>query len=223
MVRVAVDSLILIGNGFLVVLYGLWAHLPVVLVWPVAIGVVGLLDRHVSRRAGHRPRRHERGAVQQASSMGQWKTLGLAAVWTIAGVITPAPVPAIGLAMWLGLLIAPLLIPMEQDQILNRLKWMLAVYTAAVIGFVTLMRSELSPRAVSAWSRGLGQPGGGQALETAVVSSITPYAAAMLWVIGPLMYFAYIAQRFAVQSKTKVTPWATVEERIGRLRTRGEG
>jgi hypothetical protein len=76
---------------------------------------------------------------------------------------------------------------------------------------------------VSAWSRGLGQPGGGQALETAVVSSITPYAAAMLWVIGPLMYFAYIAQRFAVQSKTKVTPWATVEERIGRLRTRGEG
>lgn len=124
-----------------------------VLVWPVAVDVV-LLDCHVSRQAGHRPPCHERGAWQQASSMGQWKTLGLAAVWTIAGVITTAPGPALGLAMWLGLLIAPLLIPMEQDQIVDRLKWMLAVYTAAVIGFVMLMCSELSPRAVSAWSRG---------------------------------------------------------------------
>jgi uncharacterized membrane protein len=217
-----VDILILVANGFLAVLYWLAGHWAVVLVWPIAIAIVMLLDGEVSRRAGHRPRRRGRGKVQRESPTAYANTLGLAMLWSVVAVVAPAPIPYIGLAMWVGLLATPMAIAMERDQILTRLRWMLTIYTAAAGGFLLLMRAQLSPQALAAWSRSLGQPGAGEALQTAVYSSITPYAAGALWVIGPLMYFGYIAQRFAVHSKTKVSPWATVEDRIQDVRGRGE-
>ncbi len=218
-----VDGLTLMGNGFLAFLYWFWDHALVALTWPLAAGGLVFLDGEIARQAGHRARRHGRGKVQQESGSVYLGTVGLAAAWTVVGLISPSPIPLIGLAMWATLLLTPLAIPMERAQVLSRLKWMLAVYTAAVAGFFLLMRSELSPQALAAWSRNLGQVGSGAALEAAVIGSITPYAATVLWVIGPLMYFGYVAQRFAVHSKTRVSPWMTVEARIRQLRGRGEG
>lgn len=217
-----VDILTLTANGLLASLYWLGDHWAVVMVWPVAIAVMTLLDGESSRRAGHRPRRRGRGNVQRSSTIAYQGTLGLAAAWTVVGILSPAPVPYVGLAMWVGLLATPMMIPLERDQILGRLKWMLSIYTAASAAFLFLARADLSPQALLAWSRQLGQSGGGEALQTAVISSIAPYGAAMLWVIGPLMYFGYIAQRFAVHSKTKIDPWSTVEDRIRDIRGRGE-
>lgn len=218
----AVDVLIITMNGFLVILYWLVAHLPVVLTWPVSVAVAVLLDGGVARQAGFRPRRYGRGAVQRAGNTAQWSTMALAAMWTAAGLWSPAPIPLIGLAMWLALFLTPMSIPMERDALLSRLKWMLSVYTAGVLGFLFLLHAQLSPQALLEWSRHLGQPSSGALLASAVVSSVTPYAAALLWVIGPLMYFGYIAQRFAVHSKTRVNPWKSVEARIRELRARGE-
>jgi hypothetical protein len=216
------DVLVLFANGLLVMLYWLWAHAPVVLCWPLAVGVALLLDAEAARRAGHRPRRYDRGAAQRESPTSYLGTAALALVWTAVGLAAPAPIPFIGLAMWLCLLVVPLAVPLEREQLLGRMKWMLAVYAAAVAGFLLLLRSQLSPAALMAWSQRLGQPGGGEALAGAVVSSVVPYAALMLWVVGPLMYFGYVAQRFAVHWKTRVNPWLTVEERIRQLRGRGE-
>jgi len=216
------DLLILTANGLLVVLYWLWSHLPVALTWPLAAGVVVLLDGDVSRRAGHRPRRYGRGRVQRESVTAYLSTPLLALLWTVVGLAAPPPIPLIGLAMWACLLLVPLTIPMEREHLLSRLKWMLATYAAAVGAFLLLLKTQLSPAALAAWSRSLGRPGAGEGLEAAVVSSVVPYAALMLWVVGPLMYFGYVAQRFAVHAKTRVSPWATVEERIRRLRGRGE-
>ncbi|HEC36008.1 MAG TPA: hypothetical protein ENI39_05680 [Anaerolineae bacterium] len=216
------DVLILTANGFLAVLYWLTDHAPVALSWPLAVGVVALLDTEVSRRAGHRPRRYTRGKAQRESPAAYLGTLLLALFWTAVGLAAPPPIPLIGLGMWGCLLLTPLTIPMEREHLLSRLKWMLTVYAAAAAAFLLLLRSELSPQALAAWSRSLGRPGGGEALESAVISSVVPYAALMLWVIGPLMYFGYVAQRFAVHAKTRVNPWQTVEERIRQLRGRGE-
>ncbi len=214
--------IILTANGLLVILYWLWAHLPVALSWPLAAGVVLLLDRDVSRRAGHRPRRYGRGRVQRESFTAYLGTPLLALLWTAVGLAAPPPIPFIGLGMWVCLLLVPLTIPMEREHLLSRLKWMLAVYAVAVAGFLLLLKMQLSPAGLAAWSRQLGRPGAGESLEAAVVSSVVPYAALMLWVIGPLMYFGYVAQRFGVHTKTGVSPWATAEEQIRRLRGRGE-
>lgn len=216
------DSLVLTVNGLLLILYWLWDHAAVVLAWPAAVGVVLLLDAGSGQRAGHRPRRYGRGATRRESLTAYLGTLLLVLFWTVVGLTAPPPIPFIGLAMWACLLLVPLTIPMEREPLLSRLKWMLGVYTAAVAGFLLLVRSQLSPAALAAWSRQLGQPGGGEALAGAVVSSVVPYAALMLWVIGPLMYFGYVAQRFAVHAKTRVNPWVTVEEHIQQLRSRGE-
>ena len=216
------DALILTANGLLVVLYWLWSHLPVVLTWPLAVGVLLLADRDVSRRAGHRPRRYGRGRVQRESVTAYLGTPLLALFWTAVGLAAPPPIPLIGLGMWACLLLVPLTIPLEREHVLSRLKWMLAVYAAAAAGFLLLLKMQLSPAGLAAWSRSLGRPGAGEGLEAAVVSSVVPYAALMLWVVGPLMYFGYVAQRFGVHAKTRVSPWATAEEVIRRLRGRGE-
>jgi hypothetical protein len=217
-----VDVLVLTADGLLAILYWLWDHAPVALVWPLAAGVAVLLEGDVSRRAGHRSRRYRRGAIQVASAAPYLGLTLLAAFWTAVALAAPQPIPAIGLAMWACLLVAPLAIHMERDQLLARLKWMVAVYGAAVAAFLLLGQAELSPRALAAWSRTLGQPGGGEILEEALVSSVAPYAALMLWVVGPLMVFGYVAQRFAVHWRTRVSPWDSVEARIRSLRGRGE-
>ena len=216
------DIGILTINGLLAVLYWLVAHLPVALSWLTALAVGLLLDRPAGRLAGHRARRYERGAAQHESPTSYLGTVGLAAFWTAVGLAAPAPIPFLGLAMWVCLLVVPLTIPIEREHLLSRFKWMLAAYAAAVAGFLLFLSAQLSPAALAAWSRNLGQQGGGEALAGAMVSSIAPYAALMLWVIGPLTYFAYAAQRFAVHAKTRVSPWATVERRIRELRGRGE-
>jgi len=216
------DLSILTVNGFLAILYWLWSHLPVALTWPLAAGVVVLLDGDVSRRAGHRPRRYGRGKAQRESLTAYLGTPLLALLWTAVGLAAPPPIPLIGLGMWACLLLVPLTIPLEREHLLSRLKWMLATYAAAVGAFLLLLKVQLSPAALAAWSRQLGRPGAGEGLEAAVVSSVVPYAALMLWVVGPLMYFGYVAQRFAVHAKTRVSPWATAEERIRALRSRGE-
>lgn len=222
LIQTLTDALVLTANGLLVVLYWLWAHLPVALSWPLAAGVLLVLDADVSRRAGHRPARYGRGAVQRESLWAYAGTPALAALWTAVGLAAPPPIPWIGLAMWACLFVVPLTIALEREHLLSRLKWMLAVYAAAVGAFLILLKTQLSPAALLAWSRQLGQPGSGEILATAVTSSVTPYAALMLWVVGPLMFFGYVAQRFAVHAKTRVSPWATVEDRIRQLRARGE-
>lgn len=216
------EVLVLTANGLLVILYWLWEHTALVLTWPLAVGVAFLLDSEAGRRAGHRPRRYARGAAQRQSAAACLGTLLLALCWTAVGLSAPAPIPLIGLLIWLCLLITPLTIPLEREPLLARLKWMLAVYTAAVAAFLFLVRSQLSPAALAAWSRQLGQAGGGEVLAKSVISSVVPYGVLMLWVVGPLMIFGYVAQRFAVHAKTRVNPWLTVEERIRQLRGRGE-
>lgn len=216
-----INTLILIANGLLVVLYWLWDHLPVALSWPLAAGVL-LLDADVSRRSGHRPGRYGRGSVQRESLTVYLGTPVLALLWTWVGLSAPPPIPWIGLAMWVCVLAVPWAIALEREHLLSRLKWMLTVYTIAAGAFLLLLRTQLSPAALLAWSRQLGQPGSGEILAQAVVSSVTPYAALMLWVIGPLLFFGYVAQRLAVYARTRVSPWATVEDRIRQLRARGE-
>ncbi len=220
--RALLDALVLTANGLLVVLYWFWDHLPVVLSWPLAAGVALLLDTDVSRRAGHRPARYGRGATNRASAFSYLSTPALAALWTLVGLAAPPPIPWIGLAMWACVFLLPLMIPIEREHLLGRMKWMLGVYAVAVGAFLLFLRMQLSPAALLAWSRQLGQPGSGEILASAVVNSVTPYAALMLWVVGPLMFFGYVAQRFAVHSKTRVSPWATIEARIRQLRARGE-
>lgn len=217
-----VDVLVLTANGLLVVLYWIRDHLPVVLSWPLAATVTVLLDSSVVRKAGHRARRYGRGQLQQASWTSYLFTPLLAVFWTVVALVAPAPIPSIGLGMWTCLLIAPLMIAPERDHLLQRLRWFIAVYAVATTGFLILLRSRLSAAALAGWSRALGEAGGGEALAGLIFSSIVPWAAVLLWVILPLTYFGYVAQRFAMNWRTKVSPWDTIERRIARLRGRGE-
>jgi hypothetical protein len=222
MANAASTWLIYSVNGFLVILYFAIEHLPLVLSWIAGLGVLILLDTEVAEAPGHRPLRYGRGQIRRESITHYLYTPTLLVLWTLVALKAPSPIPWIGALMWLSLLLVPLCIPLERPHLVSRLKWLLATYTIMVGAFILLLSFQLSPEANAAWSKYLHQPGSGEIVYRAILSSVVPYALLMLWIIAPMMFFGYIIQRFAIQSKTIVAPWMTVEQRIRELRTRGE-
>jgi|GEM_PF-2496637 len=210
------------ANGLLVLTYWVLDHLPLILSWVFGLGVLVFLDTEAAQVPGHRPLRYGQGKLQRESLIPYLSTPALLILWTPIALKAPNPVPWIGMLMWASCLFVPLSIPLERPHLTSRLKWLLATYILMVAALLLLLNFQLSEEANAAWSKYLRQPGSGEIVYRAIVSSVVPYALLVIWVIAPMMFFGYIIQRFAIQSKTKVAPWLTIEERIRQLRTRGE-
>lgn len=220
--RTILDILILTANGLLAVVWWLGEHWALAGILAIAAGVALFLDRPSGRQVAGRARRYGRGTVGRAPVTIYAGTALLAVAWTAIAAIVPAPIPQIGLLMWACLLLVPLMVPIEREPLRDRLRWLLWTYTAFVGGFMLLLRAQLNAATVLAWSRQAGIVGGGEAMLGGVVSSLTPYAALILWGLFPMTFFGYVATRLGMHRSTVVSPWRTVEQRIGDLRNRGE-
>lgn len=224
------DRLILTGltlatywlNGLLAALYWLADHWAALAALAVAAAMIWLVDGALSRQAGQRARRYERGTVNLAARSPHLVPLGVALAWTLAAWITPPPVPQIGLAMWVGALVTPLTLPLGKRHIGHTLRWLIAGYTALLLLFWLAVRFPLSPTAAAAWSERLQTLGAGESLDWAIRAQIIPYATLLIWYIFPASYFGLIFQQFATQRRLLVNPWATVAERLAAWRNRGD-
>jgi hypothetical protein len=220
--RVIADTLTLTANGLLAVLYWLWDHAVTLGVIPLALVVMGH-DRRAAAYAGQRVRRYDRGQVLRYSRFAAYApTIGLAAAWMAAAWGVAFPVDLLGLLMWAALVFVPLVMPMERSNVVQRLKWFIGIYTGLALAFLVLLRAQLSPAALAAWSRTMGQQGGGQSLQVMVVDSLVPWAALILWGIYPAMFFGYIAERLHVHRQSLRAPWQDAAARITNIVGRGE-
>jgi hypothetical protein len=209
-------------NGLLALLYWLGEHWAALAALVVALLSARLLDAPQAQLAGARPRRYDRGQTQAAPPTLDLPVALLGLVWTVVAWITPAPVPYIGLAMWLTALGANLALPLGKRYLIHRLRWFIGLYAALVLGFWAIVRTPLSPAQAAAWSEKLRAVGAGEALEEALRSQFVPYLALLIWAILPLTYFGYVAQQLATQRRLLVSPWTSVQQRIADLRGRGE-
>ncbi len=215
-------TLIYTGNGLLALLYGLADHWAALAALGLAAAGLYLVDAPLGRAAGGRSLRYGRGATQLARPAlvpGGWLP---ALLWLLAAWFTPAPVPLIGLGMWLAALAVPLALPLEKRYLVNRLRWFIGVYAALALGFLLLARHPLTFAQAAAWSERLQTTGGGEALEWAVRAQFIPYLALVLWVVYPLTYFGYVAQQLATQRRLLVAPWQSAAARLAAVRARGE-
>jgi hypothetical protein len=212
-------------NGLLAALYWLVDHWPAGASLACALAIARWIERpHVTPtlaapgRYGRAPRvpRRQRWAALQPH-LG---TLGLAAAWTLVALTTPAPVPVIGLAMWLAALLAPLSLPFAQRPVVHRLRWFIGAYTALVAAFRLLARHPLSPAQAAAWSNQLRSVGAGEALDQALRSQFLPYLALVIWGVLPLTYFGWVVQHLGVQRHLLRAPWRALPRRLADLRTR---
>ena len=209
------------ANGLLAILYWLADHWPALTGLALAIVAAVFVDAPQARLAGEKPRRYDRGHVRLQRPTTHLPTLGIGVLWALAAWITPAPVPYIGLAMWLGAIVAPLALPVGKRYLAHRLRWFIGVYAALCLGFWFINRFPLSPQQAAAWSERMQATGAGEALELAIRAQFIPYVALIMWAIFPLTYFGYLAQQLAVQRRFLISPFTSVQERIAAIRARG--
>jgi hypothetical protein len=209
-------------NGLLAVLYWLADHWPALTGSILTIVAAVFVDAPQARLAGDKPRRYDRGHVRLQRPATHLPTLGIGMLWTLAAWITPAPVPYIGLAMWIGAIVAPLALPVGKRYLAHRLRWFIGVYAALCLGFWFINRFPLSPQQAAVWSERMQATGAGEALELAIRGQFIPYVALIMWAIFPLAYFGYLAQQLAVQRRFLISPFTSVQDRIAAIRARGE-
>jgi hypothetical protein len=210
-------------NGILAVLYWLLDHWPAIGGLVLSLVATTFVEAPQARLAGNKPRRYDRGTVQQHRRITtHWPSLSIGILWAVAAGITPAPVPYIGLLMWMGAIVAPLALPVGKRYLAHRLRWFIGVYSALCLGFWLINRFPLSPQQAAAWSERMQAAGAGEALELAIRAQFLPYVALLMWAIFPLAYFGYLTQQLAVQRRFLISPFTSVQDRIAAIRTRGE-
>ena len=209
-------------NGCLALTYWLGAHWTALASLLPAGACYVLLDTNLARTAGERSRRYGRGVVQLARPGIAPATWLPALLWLVAAWLVPAPVPLIGLAMWIAALILPLALPLERRFLIHRLRWFIAAYAGLGLGFYLLARYSLSMPQAAAWSALFQTAGSGEALGWSIRTSVAPYLALILWVIYPLTYFGIVAQHALQNRGLLISPWQSAQQRLAAVRARGE-
>ena len=216
--QAGIDILILTANGGLAILYWLWHHALAVLAWPIAGAVMVFLE--APAHATGKVRRYDDRQVRRFSLASHLSTVLLLAVWTFVAFSLPLPIPAIGLCFWLTFFVVPLGIPEERDELTATLRWFVWGYTLLCLVFYLFLSVQLSPQALLAWGQLVGQQGGGEAMQTNVVSWAVPWATLILWVLYPASTAVYVFSRIKMHRRSVRNPAATIKTRLLELRTR---
>jgi len=213
------DFGILLLNGFLTVVYFCWEQGPTLLSLVMAALIAVGPDRSVQRVAGHRPRRRERGAVVKATPVAMIATLIVAAVWTVASLLSRSPVTLWGMALWVALLVGALALPQERENVLWTHKGLILGYAAMAVGLRLIFQSPVD---TAGWSELMGVEQGGTALLAMVRQALAPWVVITVWAVYPVAYLVVLAQRLFINRTRLISPMASARDTFEALRTRGE-
>lgn len=212
------DNAIIVLNGLLVVLYFFARILPQILASLGAAAVL-LIDRQERAVAAATPSRPGMKAPQRPVSHYLEATTAISwALWLIASLIFPSPVPWLGAAMWL--VAAPAALATGQDR-MSTLHWLkrgILVYALALIG----LRIALAMGSADflAWSAALGNA------ETA--ARAIGYATGIISIVGvwavwygiPIGYASFIIQRLLTLPADVTAPLKSAADIVRSIRYR---
>jgi hypothetical protein len=220
--QVAMDGLVYLANGLLVVGYLLTERLAHLLALACSLLIAGTFDRVVQRQAVFAPQRYEAGAVLPSRmprtaqvitglAIGLW----LAATWSFQSLV-----PAIGAAMWIAGFMALLVMPQQRWSLLWSTKAYLILYSLTVIGFRLYLwqAARVSPQALAEVFGGTEPAARVLAQNT---GTFTTVGAWLLWAILPAGYFVLLLQNWLAQPMSVVGPLQGAQDLLATLRTRG--
>ena len=210
--------LVVWANGLLTLAYAAWDNAALIVSAACGLAILFTHDRAVQRMAGGRALRYGRGARVQASYRSHVETLITLLVWCAAALLSAPPIPLIGMAMWVGFLVALKLVPQERESLLFRQKSMIAVYGLLAIALRLALSYSPDVERMAFALRGRGEAG---QLFDSIRDGLLPYVALVMWVMYPLGYFGMIAQRFAINRGSLLSS-GTPEDVVRALRHRGE-
>ena len=222
--RAAVDLLVYLANGALVIAYFLADRAPHLASLAIALVICVTFDRMAQRQAVFAPSRYGLEAVK-ASRMprtAQAITVGALALWLLATWSYRSLVPLIGALMWAGGLTALLVMPQQRWSLLWSTKAYLILYSLAVLAFrfYLLQTTLLSPEQLAEVFGGAEPAARVLAQNTGTFATIGSW---LLWVILPAGFFGLLLQNWLAQPMSLVGPLQGAQEVLATLRTRGNG
>ena len=206
-------------NGGLSVIYFLADHLALLIAIACAAMVIGLFDRWLIDLARSTPARQGRAAPRRAVNRPYARTAITLGLWLIAASLYPAPVPELGAAMWLGTVVAVLLLPTERAAVLGACKNLILTYALMLLGFLWYVNTTAQASARE-WAAIIG--GVGEAQQTLAQNQnliLTIGTIGLTW-SGPLAAAIYLWGRLKAQLDSLAAPWQSMAEIVREIRTR---
>ncbi|MBU1749235.1 MAG: hypothetical protein KKA73_16235 [Chloroflexi bacterium] len=219
-----IDQALYTVNSLLWVVYWLEDHLP--LLAAVAAGLVVLLvfDRWVQQDAHSRALRPDRAATGvQGVEMHVTQVLTLLALglWVLAALGFQTPVPELGAAMWLGMVLLLALLPAEREAVQWRLKGLILGYALLLLAFRWYL-GVVSTIDARDWAAALGSVDEAQrvlAQNKGIFETLGIWAA---WFAVPFAFGSYAVQKVLANRLSLEAPFRRAETVIRAIRTRGE-
>jgi len=209
-------------NGGLRVIYALGDHGPQLIGLLCALIMAGLLDRWTVALITATPSRANQSAphrAQRAQPRPYLTTILTFVVWAVAGGLWPAPVPALGAAMWVATVLTVLLLPTERVPVLARGKSLIASYAVVLIvgrWFLT-QTAAATPREWAALVGGVGEAQDVLAQNRSLIVTLLTLGVTV-W--GPAATLLYLGQRVQLHLGSLVNPWQTAADIVREIQTR---
>ncbi len=206
-------------NGILRVGYFLADHVAALMAIACALFVGLVFDRWLADLATTTPARQGRPAPRRVTYRPYLRTAVTAVLWIIASSLYPAPVPELGAAMWVAVIVVTLLLPTERAPILSNGKNIILTYACALLGFLWYVNTtaSASPREWAAIIGGVGAAQDTLAQNQSLVLTIGTIG--LTW-SGPLATALYLFKRLTAHMESLANPWHSAAEILREIRTR---
>ena len=217
------DGLILIVNGFLLVLYSLAGQLPLLLSLGCALLVALVFDPQAQQWTQFMPGRASRPGADTTPAMRQHQLVtGVAALlWTVASSLYPSPVPWLGLLMWLLTVVGLLLLPAERVSLLWRGKTFIAVYALALLAFRAYL-ALLGRASPQAWAAVMGSSAEAERVLATNRGLLTTIGFWVSCFALPAAQVVYLVQRLTTHPMSLLGPRLRPADIVRAIRTRGK-
>jgi len=218
-----VDMLVLLANGFLLVLYALAGQLPLLLSLGCALLVALVFDPQTQDWSQFMPGRDLRPATEPSQPRRQQQVLtGAAALaWIVASSLFPSPVPWLGLLMWLTTVAGLLLLPAERVSLLWRGKTFVAVYSLALLGFRGYL-ALLGAASPEAWAVVMGSSAEAQRVLASNRGLLTTIGFWVTCFALPAAQVVYLVQRLTTHPLSLLGPRMRPADIVRAIRTRSQ-
>ena len=206
-------------NGGLRLIYALGDLGPQLVSLLAALIMTGLLDRWTVALVTTVPSRSNQPVPHRSQPRPYLATVLTFIIWAIASGLWPAPVPALGAAMWIATVIAVLLLPVERVPVLARGKSLIASYAVVLIvgrWFLT-QTAAATPRDWAALVGGVGEAQDVLAQNRSVITTLITLGVTV-W--GPAATLLYLGQRVQLHLGSLVNPWQTAADIVREIQTR---
>ena len=217
------DGLVLLANGFLLVLYFLAGRLPLILSLGCALLVALVFDPQAQEWTQFMPGRTLRPGVDQPQPQRQHQVLtGAAALfWMVASSLFPSPVPWLGLLMWVLTVAGLLLLPAERVSLLWRGKTFISVYSLALLAFRGYL-ALLGAASPEAWAAVMGSSAEAQRVLASNRGLLTTIGFWVACFALPAAQVVYLVQRLTTHPLSLLGPRMRPADIVQAIRTRGK-